>query len=109
MDDLSASLRKLMQERSLSQAQVGRDAHVSQASVSRAIRASALRSGAARRRLIKYIQEQERRRLPDQMAEAFRSVWDGTDAHEAALARLIQASAELWPRLKEGADHGTDE
>lgn len=43
------------------------------------------------------------------MAEAFRSVWDGTDAHEAALARLIQASAELWPRLKEGADHGTDE
>ena len=97
-----------MRERNLSQAQLGQEARVSQSSVSRALREKALKSGSARRRLSIYIQSHQRE-LPGRMAEAFRDVWDGTDAHEAALARLIQASAELWPRLKEDADHGADE
>lgn len=33
------------------------------------------------------------------MLEAVWRVWDGTDDHAAALADLIDASAQLWPEL----------
>jgi transcriptional regulator with XRE-family HTH domain len=108
VDDLPASLRKIMTERQLSQNDVASEAKVSQSSVSRALRSGGPRSGAAKRRLFKYIQD-DPRAMPRQATEAIRNVWDGSPAHEVALAKLIEASGELWPRMREGSDRGADD
>lgn len=98
MSDLSASLRAHMRQAGLSQAEVARRARVSQATVSRALSGPSSREGRGRSRLFTYLHYAPQR--PQKALDAVRQVWDGTPEHEGALARLIEASGELWPRLR---------
>jgi hypothetical protein len=38
---------------------------------------------------------------PPPAVVALREVWDGSEEHALALAALIAASGELWPKLRE--------
>src|SRR5690242_14846853 len=98
MSDISARLRRHMRQHGLTQAEVGRRAGVSQATVSRALSGPSRREGAGHSRLFNYLQLSPD--LPERALDAVRQVWDGTPEHEGALARLIEASGDLWPRLR---------
>lgn len=95
------TLERLMEIRGLNQAEVAREAGVSQATVSRLLQRAPQRSGAAYLRLCSYIQQQrlELPREPDDVFAAVRRVWDGSDRHAAALTELIESSERLWPGL----------
>jgi transcriptional regulator with XRE-family HTH domain len=96
----SSEIRALMRTRGLTQAELAREAGVSQATVSRALQHPTIRTGQARARLFNYIQK-KRPRLPEVAAAAIATTWDGTDAHAQALAELILVSGQLWPKLGE--------
>lgn len=97
MSDISARLRSHMQRQGLSQARVASQAGVSQSAVSRALSGPNAREGRAHARLFDYLQLLPEQ--PDRALDAVRQLWDGTEEHESALTRLIEASGDLWPRL----------
>ena len=96
-------LELIMAARQLTQADVAREADVSQATVSRTLHREPQRSGAAYLRLCGYIHQQIRTpgagASPAVAFEALRRVWDGSEGHAAALVELIDASQRLWPGL----------
>ena len=73
---------------------------VSQSTISRALAGHCTHSGPARRRVLTFIQIQPDPG-PQGALDAVRDVWDGSRAHEEALAKLIRASEDLWPKLGE--------
>lgn len=77
-------------------------AGVSQSTVSRAINVIPDRNGAAKARLCIYIQNALADASLISAVDALTEIWDGSEAHANALATLIAASGELWPRLGEG-------
>lgn len=83
----------------LSQAELARKAKVSQSTVSRARSTPVARHGRARAQLFRYIQKQTGLELHQAVKEAVAATWDGSDEHAKALAGLISASRELWPKL----------
>lgn len=97
MDDMSATITALLARRGITQGDLAREANVSQATVSRAISGKAIRGGRARARLFIYIHSLPP--APQRAIDAVQQVWDGSGAHEDALAQLIRASGELWPKL----------
>ena len=97
MHDLSAILREHMRQHGLSQRDVADRAHVSQATVSRAMSGPTARLGRAKTKVFIYLQNTGPR--AQEALDAVQQVWDGTPEHERALARLIAATADLWPRL----------
>lgn len=86
-----------MRRNAISQARVAREARVSQATVSRALARPSLREGPARSRLFIYLQKSSPH--PEKALDAIEQVWDGTPEHDGALARLIEASSDLGPKV----------
>lgn len=84
-----------------SQAMIARRAKVSQAAVSRALHGIPERNGKARAKLFIFMQQALADLAPPAAVVALREVWDGSEEHALALAALIAASGELWPKLRE--------
>jgi transcriptional regulator with XRE-family HTH domain len=98
-------LERLMQVRQLTQADVAKEAEVSQATVSRVLQRVPQRSGAAYLRLCSYIQQQPTEDDgPEDVFAAVRRIWDGSERHAAALTELIETSRRLWPDLADAED-----
>lgn len=84
-----------------SQAMIAQRANVSQAAVSRALHGKPERNGKARAKLFIFMQQAVADLAPPAAVVALREVWDGSEEHARALAALIAASGELWPKLRE--------
>ena len=96
-------VRFYLDREGISQGELANRAKVSQPTVSRALRRRPGRHTRAYRRLVSFIHEQSGGpgfSPPSTVAEAVESVWDGSLAHEQALAALIAVSGELWPKMK---------
>ena len=107
--DLAEEIRIVMRREGTSQASLARSASVSQATVSRVLTGQRppIRQGAARQRLLIYMQQRgDAIRTPSAAAEAvvtaFNRVWDGSEAHAVALAKIIKATEDLRPMASEG-------
>jgi transcriptional regulator with XRE-family HTH domain len=95
-----------MRRRGLSEAAMACAAGVSQATVSRALRHSARRTGKARAKLFSYMhQELNREGLAhaekSEVLKAFERVWGTSEAHAAAIAKVVGALDRLRPSDKE--------
>lgn len=105
-------LEDYMKRRGLTQAKLARLANVSQATVSRALRGLPERHGAARHKLFTYARIEPTaagrsdEQGPERVVEAFGRIWDGSDAHASAVARVIDALDGLRPRssVRRGKD-----
>lgn len=107
-EETSLKLRELLETRpNLRQEDVAKNAGVSQATVSRALKTGLKRRTMARDRLFRYIQkelgthtfnDQGRQKVVD----AFGEIWDGSDAHASAIAKIITASKGLRPSRGKG-------
>jgi transcriptional regulator with XRE-family HTH domain len=103
MQEISEQLHAYMRARKLSQSELASRAGVNQATVSRALRKQPTRHSRALQRLciyadIEYGEGPKSTTSSSKLIiEAFQEVWDGTDAHAAAIARIIQASKGLRP------------
>jgi transcriptional regulator with XRE-family HTH domain len=106
MQALSAKLRAIKERDRLSQAQIARLAEVSQPTVQRALagRDDGPRRGRARERLWAFVNKNVSPPTPDvarastAVVEAFQRVWDGTEEHAQAIARVVDALAGMVPR-----------
>lgn len=109
MQDPAAQLHAFMTRRRLSQVALADVAGVSQSTVSRALRNAPLRHGEARSRLFTYAQisQLEMRHEPqgrNRVLNAFNGIWDGSDVHADAVARIIEAMAGLRPVISKERD-----
>lgn len=99
--DIAQAIVDYMAEEAITQDELAQRAKVSQTTVSRALRRTPQRQGRAYLRLVIYMQQQRSHSAaPDEALSAVNDVWDGSEAHAAALARLVFASRELWPKLR---------
>jgi transcriptional regulator with XRE-family HTH domain len=98
--DIAAAVNSLLLREGITQGTLAARARVSQPTVSRAARGEALRRGRARDRLLAYLRSEGTAADPDVAFAAIREIWDGSDAHAAALAHLVRASKALWPDLQ---------
>lgn len=103
--DIRSTIQAALTREGISQASLARRAGVSQSTVSRAMRRTPAKQSAAHRQLVSYMQNIGPLEPPPAL-DALRQIWDGSEAHAAALARLIFASGELWPLL--GEDRADD-
>ncbi len=107
-DSFADRLREFMRVNHLSQKDVAKEVNISQASVSRALSRVPQRQGKAAARLSIYMQERSNLgfggRGADIVVEAFKSIWDRSEAHAIAIARIIKASDGLRP-----AEHSEEE
>ncbi len=105
--EVGQTLETLMNRNGWSQHDVANKAGVSQATVSRVLSRQPQRNGPGYRRLCVFIQDTlGDSGDPQEALDAVKQIWDGSDEHAAALAHLIAASAELWPKLGgEGTNH----
>lgn len=99
-------LRAFMNGRGLNEEKLAKLAHVSQATVSRALTGSAKRMGKARSLLFTYIHKELRREglahvAKSEVLKAFERVWETSDAHAAAIAKVVDALESLRPHDKE--------
>jgi class 3 adenylate cyclase len=106
MQQNSARLEALMNERRLSQEQLAESAGVSQSTVSRALRKGPQRNGRARAILFTFVENELNRTVPvgtgrDQVLGAFDRIWDGTELHAAAVVKVIEALVDLRPFEKQ--------
>lgn len=102
MNDMNGQeeIRAFLEREGVSQAKLAKMANVSQPTVSRALSLEALRPSPARSRLFTFIQERAIiAPMPDPALRAVKEVWDGSTEHAMALAKLVRASRELWPKL----------
>jgi hypothetical protein len=97
--NLGEAISSYLEREGVSQEKLAKMAKVSQATVSRALHRQALRPGRARTRLFTFMQKQGLMDQPESAIRAVSEVWDGSNAHSAALAKLVQASRDLWPKL----------
>ncbi len=86
-----------MELEGISQKELAERATVSQSTVSRALANIPEKRSVARRKLFNYMQQRASETMPEAISIAFRRVWDGSDVHTAALARLIEATEDLRP------------
>jgi len=93
---VGSEIRAFMEAKGLDQTTLAKRVKVSQASVSRALKDSARkRRGKAYLRLCIYMQQQNRRRVFDRldrerMHEAIDHIWDVSEAHADAVAKVVQ-------------------
>lgn len=99
-----------MRKRHLNQWSLAKAANVSQSTVCRALQGKSIRQGSARARLFKYAKINElptiekSRNIRHQILEAFDRVWDHSEEHAVAIARVIDAMAGLRPRLTDDGE-----
>jgi transcriptional regulator with XRE-family HTH domain len=100
-EDLSLILKKIMGMHGLSQMSLAQRAGVSQSTVSRALKGLPLRYGRARSKLISYaVSDLKSEKITDgaeQIVDAFQRIWDGSEAHAAAVVKVIEALEGLHP------------
>ena len=103
MQSPTAELSDYMAKNGLSQAALAKQAHVSQATVSRALQRFPKKHSEAICRLCNYAGiELSNDKLSTGLGiksvlTAFENIWDGSDAHAEAIARIIAASRGLRP------------
>jgi transcriptional regulator with XRE-family HTH domain len=90
-------VRAYLDATGLTQTELASRAGVSQPTVSRAARGLQARRGDQAARLFRFIHEGPVG--PEKVEIAFRSIWDGSEAHAEAVARIIEACEGLVPRL----------
>lgn len=99
---MAKQLLEFMRVNHLSQNDIAKEANVSQASVSRALRRGPQRQGKANTKLFIYMQQRSglgsSRKGAGVVADAFEAIWDRSEAHAIAIARIIKASDGLRPR-----------
>jgi transcriptional regulator with XRE-family HTH domain len=108
-DSFSEQLRLFMRERHLSQTVVANEAKISQSTVSRALKGTLEREGPAKAKLFTYMQqvtgtEVLRGKGKERVVKAFESIWDGSEEHATAIAKIINASKELRPIQRSGGN-----
>ncbi len=99
--DISRMISCYMRATGESQAAIARKAGVSQSAVSRALHGEAERNGKAKAKLFIFMRQALAGLAPQPAVVALSQVWDGSEEHALALAALIAASGELWPKLRE--------
>jgi len=105
MQEPAVELLAFMNARSLKQTQIAKLAHVSQPSVSRALKVGTRkRRGSAYTRLFSYIHKETRRLRTahadrTHVLQAFDRIWGTSQAHAAAVAKVIDALDALRPPL----------
>lgn len=102
MHDEIALIKRYMRQKHLDQAALASEAGVSQATVSRALAGIHERRGRAIRQLLSHITVRAGKAPASvtgkkRVASAFEKIWDGSDAHAAAVAKIIEDLAGLTP------------
>jgi DNA-binding LacI/PurR family transcriptional regulator len=100
--NISSLVRQFLEVEGIGQKELAIRAGVSQSTVSRAVAGMPEKRAVARRKLFSYIQKRQLETLPDAVSAALRHVWDGSDVHAVALARIIEATDGLIPSPSEG-------
>src|SRR5437867_2825284 len=106
MQDLRVLLNAFMEAENLTQVELAKASNVSQSTVSRALRELPKRSSKERARLFKYayIQLQPVREVTvvgkDRVLDALNKIWDCSEAHAAAVAKIIEALEGVLPSTK---------
>jgi transcriptional regulator with XRE-family HTH domain len=94
--DVPYEIEALLRREGISQAALAKRASVSQPTVSRAKRRVPVRRSKGYEKLCSYIQQELKAIvLPGTARDALAEIWDGSPAHDEALAGLIMASGEL--------------
>ncbi len=97
----SSDIREFMRREAMSEAALAKRAGVSQSTVSRAIAGTGVRHGAARSKLFMFIHNRSSSMPPkkgvQRVVTAFVRIWDRTEEHAAAVARIIDALDDLRP------------
>jgi hypothetical protein len=102
MHEESKTIRDYMRRNNLDQATLAAEASVSQPTVSRALAAVPERRGRAFLKLLAYVGAQNGKIPPSitgkkRVARAFERIWDGSEAHAAVVAQIIEDLADLTP------------
>jgi transcriptional regulator with XRE-family HTH domain len=102
MQRAKPNLRAFMAKRGLTEAAIAKLAGVSQPTVSRALRGSPKRTGKGRSRIFTFIhQELDREGLvhagKSEVLQAFERVWGASEAHAAAIAKVVDALDGIRP------------
>lgn len=96
-----SDIREFMRREVMSEAALAKRAGVSQSTVSRAIAGTGVRHGAARSKLFTFIHNCSSAMPPkkgvQRVVTAFERIWDRTDEHATAVARIIDALDDLRP------------
>lgn len=97
------NLQSLMDERGIGQIELAKAAGVSQATISRALSRGYIRRSKARSRLEGYLAKtayklHKPNKLPLDVTDAIRDVWDKTEAHARELAKVIRSLDGLKPK-----------
>jgi predicted transcriptional regulator len=96
-----SDVREFMAREAISETTLAKRSGVSQSTVSRAISGAGVRYGAARSRLFTYIHNHSAVITPKKgvhrVVTAFERIWDRTEEHAAAVARIIDALENLRP------------
>jgi predicted transcriptional regulator len=96
-----SDVREFMRRETMSESDLARFAGVSQSTVSRAIAGTGVRHGAARSKLFRFIHNRNASLPPkkgvQRVLTAFERIWDRTEEHADAVARIISALDNLRP------------
>ncbi|HWS87335.1 MAG TPA: hypothetical protein VN282_10240 [Pyrinomonadaceae bacterium] len=106
---MAKQLLALIESKQLSQKSIAKAAKVSQSTVSRALRGHIERRGRAKTKLFIYIQQELQNEIligtgKEKVVKAFENIWDGSEEHAAAIAKIISASGGLLPAKRLGGD-----
>lgn len=100
-EDAAKLVQRVIQITRLTQAGLAKAAGVHQSTVSRVLdEKTTTRQGQARARLVAYARNALRGEMAngrEKVLTAFDAVWDGSQEHAAAVARIIDALADLRP------------
>jgi predicted XRE-type DNA-binding protein len=107
-DSLQEALRAYLKQQRITQAQLANRIGISQATVSRAMKQTPIRQTQQGHRLFNFMQEVGMIGRPPPLVEqlvlgAFVEVWDRSEAHADAVARIIKATEGLRPVKRETA------
>lgn len=102
----AGKIREYMNRYGIKQREMATRAKVSQATVSRALKGKALRRGAARNKLFSFIgiNESSLNNARERVMTAFDEIWDHSEVHAEAIARVIDTLGEFSSPHKTAGD-----
>jgi len=102
--DAGELVKRLLQDKQLTQTELAKKAGVDQSTVSRVIRnQNTVRQGRSKAKLLVFARKALRGDLDKgegKILTAFKSIWDGSEEHASAIARVIGATADLQPKKR---------